>query len=153
MPNQTVSRRSGFVPGNATRRFVSSFVPINWLNGQRFSTFHFIKNNGFCTKGRMSELLLKREGKEMRRKREEESRCERQLWWERKEGILCRDWFSTIDPLHERSILLWTFFFPFVLTRPRITVLLNSAFSTDQENGGINGILKRAWMFVSLVFV
>lgn len=59
-----------------------------------------------------------------------------------------RERYAEID--FPRSILartidsLGTFFFPFVLTRPRITVLLNSAFSTDQENGGINGILKRA---------
>jgi len=41
---------------------VSSFVAINWVNSQRFSTFYFIKNNELCTKGRMRELLLKRGG-------------------------------------------------------------------------------------------
>lgn len=79
--------------------------------------------------------------------------CERQHFDENVKREYRAEIDSTVDSLHERSILLRTFFFPFVLTRPRITVLLNSAFSVDQENGGINGILKRAWMFVSPVFV
>lgn len=59
MPSPTVSRRSGFVPGGVS--CCPPGVAINWLNGQRFSTFHFIRDNGLCTEGRMRELLSERE--------------------------------------------------------------------------------------------
>lgn len=43
VPSSTVSSSKWFC---ARRRFVSfSGVAINWLNGQSFSTFHFIRDN------------------------------------------------------------------------------------------------------------
>lgn len=59
------------------RRFVSLFgVAINWLNGQRSSTFHFIRDNGLCAEGRTGELLLEKgvENRRGEKGREEEQR-------------------------------------------------------------------------------
>lgn len=108
VPSPTVSRRSGFVPGDVSCCSVYSGVVINWLNGQRFSTFHFIRDNGLCTEGRMKELLFERgEGKREREIRKTTFRRECVVRENAMRRLIFHGRF-----LHERSILSERFSFP-----------------------------------------
>jgi len=129
-------------------RFVSFFgVAINWLNGQRFSTFHFIRDNRLCAEGRMGELLL-----EDRRTRSKRQRCDAKRTL-RTEIDSCIDRFLyEIDPAPRRRNR-----FPFLLFQHvrglRFCWIRLFPRAGPRKMGGINGMLKRAWMFASPVFV
>jgi hypothetical protein len=122
-------------------------VAINWLNGQRFSTFHFIRDNRLCAEGRRENCYWRNRG-----------------WGAKGNTPMRREHFARrlIPALVDsctRSIPhlgAGTVFLSFCSNTSADYGFVEFGFSRARTRGkwvGINGMLKRAWMFASPVFV